>query len=111
MDSLTRCIELCGVIMNDELQFQCQVCGEAFEAESEAMIEVHFTAEEESPEEEESRRGSSGSRLHDELEEQLRLIDLTEEDQEKLMAGEEVVIGAVCLCRECRELLPNEAEE
>ena len=88
---------------SDDLKFTCQACGREFEPETEAMVEVGFSREL-------FRQGDplpedmiTPEQLAAMSEYELQEIGLTLEDREKLMRGEPVDTGAVCLCEACRE--------
>jgi len=98
--------------MNDEFKFKCQQCGKLFEPDPDSMVEMHWTPQE-ATEAEAAAAEEDGSVITaeqlaamspDELEE----MGLTEEAREKMLRGEEVAAGGLCICTDCQDQLSRE---
>ncbi len=98
--------------MSDDLKFTCQVCGAQIEAEPDVIRET-FLSPVLVTEEEHNKALSEGDVItpdqlramsHQELEE----IGLTPNDRDKLLNGETVETGAMCVCKKCQDEAANE---
>lgn len=92
-------------------QATCELCERVFIADPDAFMEVGLSCEwvkEEAPEvgeviSEEELRGMTA--------EDLKANGISAADRDALLRGEDVITGAICLCRECRENLFSEEGE
>lgn len=105
----------------DDIQFTCEECGKTFEPDPDTMLEIRLGGEcpcctGETTEEEAEQLLADGDAITTEQleamsEYELAELGLTPEDREKLLAGEEISAGAVCICRECQEKISHEQDD
>jgi hypothetical protein len=92
--------------MNDdeeEILFQCEGCGKEFPADPDTMIEAGFgpifTTE---SKDEDTQAEFSLEDLAQMDEDELAEIGLNPDTREALLRGEDVMVGGICLCRDCQ---------
>lgn len=94
---------------DETVQFKCEECGKLFEPDPEAMVELTMGGQCECCDGFTEKGESGESYTPEEIAamnaDQLEEIGLTPETREKLLAGEEVTVGAMCLCRCCQDRL------
>lgn len=101
--------------MSEELKFVCQECGREFDPDPDSMVEIHIRGE--CPccesgltEDDLSKMLEEGTAITAEQllemnEEELKEVGLSVQDKEKLLMGEDVVSGGMCICKECQDSL------
>lgn len=97
--------------MSDEIKFTCQECGKEFDPDPDTMLEEHLGAE--CVECDSAGLATDGNLITGEelaamTDGELREIGLTPEGRERLFAGEDVVTGGVCICKECQDRMEAE---
>ena len=102
---------------SEQLTFTCEECGKQFDPDPDAMVELQMGAEcpccdgvdhAEVERMLESGEAITAEQLAELDEEELKELGLTTADREKLLNGEPVGIGGMCLCRECQDRLAEE---
>ena len=104
--------------MSDEEtpKFICQQCGAEFDIDPECVFELlmggdgnQFMSPEMAREFEESGIGWTKDTLENMNEYQLSEIDLTPEQRDALLNGEEITVGSIILCPDCLNELEQES--
>lgn len=102
--------------MNDNITFNCQMCGHEFEPEPDSFLETGFSSDyhpaDLSEKDLEEMVASGAAITSDKLEAmseyELSEIGLSLQDREKLLVGSTVEIGAMCVCKECQDEMDAE---
>jgi hypothetical protein len=94
--------------MSEELKFKCEECGKEFEPDPDSMVEMHLSATMLSIDEETPHGAIDAEELNAMSKDDLKENGLTEEDRQKLLAGEELTIGGCCICKECQDFMSEE---
>lgn len=97
--------------MNEEIKFKCDECGKLFDPDPDSMVECHLSPEVVSHEEAEAYEAEGGitpEQLAAMDETALREIGLTADQREKLLNGEDITSGGMCICVECQDRLDEE---
>jgi hypothetical protein len=93
--------------MNDEeeeILFQCESCGKEFPADPDTMIEAGF-----GPiivpenEDEDTQAEFTPDELAHMSEDELSELGLNPDTRDALLRGEDVMVGGICLCRDCQQ--------
>jgi len=95
--------------MSDDLKFKCEECGKEFDPDPDTMMETHWCAVYEPAfGEPENTHAADAVVLEEATDDELKMAGLDREAAQKILAGEEVVAGAMCICRECQDRLLKE---
>jgi len=106
--------------MSDEIKFTCEECGKQFDPDPDTMLELHLGPEpcpcceggeahqEELEKAVEDGEAFTADQLAAMSEDHLKEIGLTPEDRDKLLRGETITTGAICICKECQDRLAGE---
>lgn len=100
--------------MNDDIKFKCEECGKLFDPDPDSMVECHLSPELVSDEEAdkyEAEGGITPEQLEAMDETSLREIGLTAEQRKRLLNGEEITTGGMCICVECQDRLAEEHDK
>lgn len=96
----------------EELLFECSECGKKFPPDPDSIHEVEMGSilMPESVAQEEVEKGNAMSieeakKLTDE---DLKQMDMSRDDLNKIIRGEDVAVGGVCICPECMDNLSKE---
>lgn len=79
-----------------EIKFTCEACGQSFPADPDTMVEYFIGGPDDMTE-------AKAAALREMDEEDLRVNHLTREQVNRLLAGEPVAVGAICLCKKCQD--------
>lgn len=98
---------------DEEIKFKCEECGKEFDPEPDSMVELHLkgecpccvdgVSEEELEEMIESGEAITAEKLSTMTEYELSEVGLTVDQRDALLRGEEMTIGAACICQECQD--------
>lgn len=91
------------------MNFKCQECGKDFEPDPDTMMECHVSAEWADEDGEEWKGQSEPMEMTPEMREQAKKqLGCDDEQLDRLLSGEEVVCGALCICKECQDRMHEE---
>jgi DNA-directed RNA polymerase subunit RPC12/RpoP len=94
--------------MSEEIKFECSQCGKQFDPDPDSMVELHWESKQ--VQVDEVADGLTTEELRSMSTEDLREFGLTAELRERMLRGEEVTAGGMCICIECQDRLAEEAE-
>lgn len=106
--------------MDDDLKFTCEECGKVFDPDPDTMLEIQWVEIQWDakivPDWEASIMEDKGQVITRELieessDEDLEKIGITPELKKKMLNGETVSAGAMCICIECQDRLAEEQTE
>lgn len=93
----------------EDIKFKCEECGKEFDPDPDTMRELHIGSELVPEEDTTISELPSPEELSSMSEFHLSELGLTTDDRDKLLRGEDVVVGAICVCKECQDRLASES--
>jgi hypothetical protein len=97
--------------MTEEFLFTCDECGRKFPAEPAAIVDSGMSAsccERDADPADDSIERISAFELESLTESELAELGLTTESRDRLLSGEDVVTGTMCICTDCQDRLLTE---
>jgi hypothetical protein len=94
------------------MNFKCQICGKEFPADPDCMVEAGFSPVLESDDDielEDDEEIIDEDQLKKMSEYELNEIGLSLEDRDKLLNGEDITTGGMCICKECQDKMEDES--